>query len=108
MTEPSRDEAGFTICPHCWHLNPPTRLCGRCFADTSTVLQESGGKRWTAAAQSPMPVRAGGRLSRVQRALLFGAVVLFALSQIALALAPASRAPREPAPAPQGRLPGRG
>jgi hypothetical protein len=35
-----------------------------------------------------MPVRVGGRLSPRQRWLLLGALVLFALSQVALALAP--------------------
>ena len=78
----------FVICPHCWHLNPPSRICAGCFADMTTRLQETGGKRWTAAAQSPMPVRVGRRLSPRQRVLLLGALVLFALSQIALALAP--------------------
>jgi hypothetical protein len=80
----------FVICPHCWHVNPPARMCAGCFADMGTLLQETGGKRWTAAAQGPMPVRAGGRLSRRQRWLLLGAVVLFAVSQIVLALAPAA------------------
>jgi hypothetical protein len=84
MTAPGPD---FVVCPHCWHLNPPARLCARCFADMGTLLQESGGKRWTAAAQSPMPVRGGGGLSRRQRWVLLGAVVLFAISQVALALA---------------------
>ena len=84
-------DSDFTICPHCWHLNPAAALCGRCFADMRTVLQESGGKRWTAAAQSPMPVHAGRRLSRSQRMLLLGAVLLFALSQVAVALIGATR-----------------
>lgn len=75
----------FVVCPHCWHLNPPARMCAGCFADMTTLLQESGGKRWTAAAQSPMPVRVGRRLSRAQRALLLAALVLFALSQVAIA-----------------------
>ncbi|MBW3630238.1 MAG: hypothetical protein KY464_13190 [Gemmatimonadetes bacterium] len=82
-------ESSFVICPHCWHLNPPSRICAGCFADMTTRLQETGGRRWTAASQSPMPVRAGGRLSQRQRWLLLGALVLFAVSQVALALAPA-------------------
>ena len=80
--------ADFSICPHCWHVNPLSRLCARCFADMTTVLQETGGRRWTAPAQSPMPIRGGRRLSRRQRGLLLGAVVLFALSQLAITLAP--------------------
>ena len=86
MSDASPD---FVICPHCWHLNPPSRICAGCFADMTTRLQETGGKRWTAASQSPMPVRVGARLSQRQRWLLLGAVVVFALSQVALALAPA-------------------
>ena len=78
----------FVICPHCWHLNPPSRICAGCFADMTTRLQETGGRRWTAPAQSPMPVRVGGRLSQRQRWLLLSALVLFALSQVALALTP--------------------
>ena len=88
-------DADFTICPHCWHLNPPASVCARCFADMRTVLQESGGMRWTAAAQSPMPVRAGRRLSRRQRMLLLGAVLLFALSQVAVALMGATHGGRQ-------------
>ena len=84
----------FSICPHCWHVNPPARLCARCFADMTTVLQETGGRRWTAAAQSPMPVRAGRRLTRRQRALLLSAVVLFALAQLmTFAAAPSATSP---------------
>ena len=88
----------FVICPHCWHLNPPSRICAGCFADMTTRLQETGGKRWTAPAQSPMPVRVHGRLSQRQRMLLLGALVLFAVSQVALALAPVwSQRPAPPA-----------
>lgn len=92
----------FVICPHCWHLNPPSRICAGCFADMTTRLQETGGKRWTAAAQSPMPVRVGGRLSPRQRWLLLGALVLFALSQVAGALAPVW----SPRPSPVRQTPG--
>ena len=77
----------FAVCPHCWAVNPPSRYCARCLADMTLLLQESGGRRWTAAAQSPMPVRVGGRLSRRQRMVLLGALVLFGFGQVALALA---------------------
>jgi hypothetical protein len=77
----------FVVCPHCWHVNPSSRYCARCMADMTLVLQESGGKRWTAPAQSPMPVRVGGRLSPWQRRILLGMVVLFALGQVAVAMA---------------------
>jgi hypothetical protein len=57
---PERDV--LSVCPHCWEVNIRAhRLCGRCGADMHTVLQESGGLRWTAAVQSPVPVRGGGR-----------------------------------------------
>ena len=66
----------------------------------TTRLQETGGKRWTAAAQSPMPVRVCGRLSQGQRMLLLGALVLFAIAQVAIALAPGwSRRAAPPVPA---------
>ena len=92
-------DSDFIVCPHCWHLNPPSRICAGCFADMTTRLQETGGKRWTAPAQSPMPVRVHGRLSQRQRMLLLGALVLFAISQVALALAPAwSRRHAAPVP----------
>jgi hypothetical protein len=81
----------FTICPHCWHLNPASRICARCFADTRTLLQESGGRRLTAPAQSPMPVRGGRRLTGAQRWLLLGALVLFGISQVAVAIAAFTR-----------------
>jgi hypothetical protein len=67
------------------------------------LLQESGGRRWTAPAQSPMPVRAGGRLSRRQRWILFGAVVLFGVGQVALALAGEFWGPPPAATAGEGR-----
>ena len=53
----------FVVCPHCWAVNPPSRYCARCLADMTLLLQESGGRRWTAAVQSPVPVRAGARLT---------------------------------------------
>ena len=82
----------FVICPHCWQVNPLSRFCAKCLADMTLLLQESGGRRWTAAAQSPIPVRVGGRLTAWQRWVLFGAVVLFGIGQLALALAPAPSA----------------
>ena len=76
-----------SICPHCWEFNQPAgRLCGRCGADMRTVLQESGGLRLTAPVQSPVPVRARGRLSPGQRLALLGVVVLLLLSQVLGAL----------------------
>jgi hypothetical protein len=93
----------FVICPHCWHLNPASRVCARCLADMTTVLQESGGARWTAPVQSPVPVRAGRRLTRRQRAALLGVVVLFTLGQLALAFGGAPRPAPEPRPATDDR-----
>jgi hypothetical protein len=79
----------FAVCPHCWHVNGPTlRCCARCLADMGTLLQESGGRRWAAAVQSPVPVRVGHRLSRTQRAVIAGFVVMLALSQLAIGIAP--------------------
>ena len=80
MAEPT--ESDFTICPHCWQVNPRSRYCTRCLADMTLRLQESGGRRFTSAAQSPMPVRVRSRLTTRQRWLLFGAVVLFGLAQV--------------------------
>lgn len=77
------DESDFTVCPHCWQLNPPTRICSRCLADVTTVLQESGGHRWTAPVQSPVPVRMRRRLPRWQRMVLAGALLLYGLVQLA-------------------------
>jgi hypothetical protein len=89
MTRQSQEGgADFVVCPHCWQVNPPSRFCAKCLADMTLLLQESGGRRWTAAAQSPIPVRVGGRLSPWQRWVLFGAVILFGIGQLALALAP--------------------
>jgi hypothetical protein len=95
----------FVICPHCWHLNgPATRICLKCRADTTLVLQESGGGRWTAAVQSPVPIPGRRGLSRTQRAMLLGFVVLFALGQLMVAFAP-RRPVASPLPpvAPAGR-----
>lgn len=75
------------VCPHCWMVNPgPFRLCGRCGADMDTLLQESGGLRRTAPIQSPVPVRAAGRLSPIQRVLIGAFLVVLALSHLAFLL----------------------
>lgn len=93
----------FSVCPHCWHLNGGgARTCARCLADVTTLLQESGGRRWTAAVQSPVPVRVGHRLSRLQRWAVLGFVALLALAQLAVAFAPQRATPRASA-VPAGR-----
>lgn len=75
------------ICPHCWNVNAYAhRLCGRCGADMTLILQESGGLRATAAVQSPVPVRAAGRLSRWQRWVVLGFVALIFLGSMLGAL----------------------
>ncbi len=67
------------ICPHCWGLNPGgERLCGRCGADMTLLLQESGGLRRTAPVQSPVPVHV--RLGIVARAVLLLMTALLALA----------------------------
>jgi hypothetical protein len=79
----------FGVCPHCWHLNGPlSRVCLRCRGDMTLMLQESGGERWTAAVQSPVPVRGSSRLTFLQRAILLGLVVIFGIAQLLVALAP--------------------
>jgi hypothetical protein len=83
MTDPI--DPDFVVCPHCWQVNPRSRYCARCLADMTTRLQESGGRRFTSAAQSPMPIRVRSRLSTRQRWLLFGAVVLFGVAQVVAA-----------------------
>jgi len=47
------------------------------------ALQESGGLRLWAPVQSPVPVRAAGRLSRLQRAAVAGIVALLGLASLA-------------------------
>lgn len=81
--------SALSVCPHCWNVNRyAERLCGRCGADMTTVLQESGGLRLTAPVQSPVPVRVGRRLGLVQRLLLLGVLVVLALAQLASAFSP--------------------
>jgi hypothetical protein len=83
MTSP----ADFLICPHCWEFNQgPCRLCQRCGADPTTLLQESGGLRWTAPVQSPVPVARGRRLSRTQRIGAAACLLVLALGFVAGAL----------------------
>lgn len=89
-----------SVCPHCWNVNPNAlRLCGRCGGDMTTALQESGGLRRTAPVQSPVPVRTGGRLSRLQRLIVLGVIVFLALAHLAVAFAPQPARPAAPAPA---------
>jgi len=81
-----REPSGPSICPHCWEVNRRSyRLCGRCGADMTLLLQESGGLRRTAPVQSPVPVR-GRRLSRIQRLIVAAFAALIALSYVAGAL----------------------
>lgn len=65
-----------------------SRICLRCRADMTLRLQESGGERWTAAVQSPVPVAGGRPLSAIRRIVLFGIVVLFGVAQFLTAFAP--------------------
>lgn len=79
--------ASLAVCPHCWGVNPHAdRLCTRCGADMHMVLQESGGLRATAPVQSPVPVRVGNRLSRLQRALMLAFVVTLVAAQVLAAV----------------------
>ena len=105
------DSRPIAICPHCWEVNRRApRLCGRCGADMTLLLQESGGLRATAAVQSPVPVRVGARLSLVQRvlvlifaAILFAAQVMSAVHAAAWRLVPAYPDPAQnPATEPFG------
>ncbi len=81
------------VCPHCWGLNPGgKRLCGRCGADMTLVLQESGGLRRTAPVQSPVPVRVAGRLGVGARAVLLVMTALLALAWVAAPLVGGGRA----------------
>ncbi len=76
------------VCPHCWNVNlRAERLCGRCGADMTLALQESGGARRTAPVQSPVPVT-GARLSRGQRLLVLGFLALLALGQMIAVFGP--------------------
>jgi hypothetical protein len=98
----SRAIPDFAICPHCWHLNgPASRVCLRCRADMTLVLQESGGERWSAPVQSPVPVARALDLSRGRRAVLFGLALLVVLAQ-AIQIVGMSRIPRDGTP-PRGQ-----
>lgn len=80
-TAPDPSDA-LAVCPHCWMVNVQApRLCARCGADMTLVLQESGGLRATAPVQSPVPVR-GVRLSTVQRLLVVCFVAVLVLAQV--------------------------
>jgi hypothetical protein len=86
---PASAPAGGTVavCPHCWQVNVGgERLCGRCGADMTLLLQESGGLRRTPAVQSPVPVRVSGRLGPVTRALLLVLTVMLALAWLVVPL----------------------
>jgi len=75
------------VCPHCWGLNVGgERLCARCGADMTLLLQESGGLRRTPAVQSPVPVRVAHRLGVVTRALLLVMTALLALAWLVMPL----------------------
>jgi hypothetical protein len=97
----------FKVCPHCWEVNPhAVRLCGRCGADMTLVLQESGGLRHTAAVQSPVPVSVRSRLSVLQRVLLLGFVILLAIAHVIGALHLVSRRGHHlPQPLGTGQIP---
>ena len=91
--------SALSVCPHCWNVNRHAeRLCGRCGADMTTVLQESGGLRLTAPVQSPVPVRVGRRLGLMQRLLLLGVLALLALAPLASVFSPPSQRPAAAAP----------
>jgi predicted amidophosphoribosyltransferase len=105
------DSRPISICPHCWEVNRRApRLCGRCGADMTLLLQESGGLRATAAVQSPVPVRVGARLSPIQRilvlvfvAILFAAQIMSAIYAAAWRFMPTHRDPiQNPATEPFG------
>ncbi len=81
------------ICPHCWGLNVGgERLCGRCGADMTLLLQESGGLRRTAPVQSPVPVRGAARLGVAARAVLLLMTMLLALAWLVMPLVGGGRA----------------
>ena len=92
------------ICPHCWNVNPGKfRLCGRCGADMSLLLQESGGLRRVPAVQSPVPVGVSRRLRPGQRLVLMGFVLLLAAWYLLPLLGSRARVvPSVPSPAAQG------
>jgi hypothetical protein len=79
-----------------------SRICLRCRGDMTLMLQESGGERWAAPIQSPVPVGGGSRLTRTQRAIIFSFVVLFGVAQLLVAFAP-RQTPQAPTAIPGGR-----
>ncbi|HEX7050353.1 MAG TPA: hypothetical protein VF188_09145 [Longimicrobiales bacterium] len=90
------------VCPHCWNVERyALRLCSRCGADMTTVLQESGGLRATAPVQAPVPVRARGRLTLFQRVVVLGFAALLTLAAAIGVWAPGVYHPARPA-APAG------
>jgi hypothetical protein len=100
-----RTEGSLRVCPHCWNVNTHVlRLCGRCGADMSSALQESGGMRWSAPVQSPVPQPTGRRLPLWLRAILLLLVVLLVIARLVAPLV-TSIAMRHPAhqPAPVQR-----
>jgi hypothetical protein len=105
VTRPLRTPLGEdapAVCPHCWMVNPgPFVLCSRCGASMESHLQESGGLRRTAPAQSPMPVGAGARLGIVTRLVLGLCVAFLALGYLAylLPLPAGGERPVRPTPA---------
>jgi hypothetical protein len=90
----------FLICPHCWGVSPfARRLCERCGADPATVLQESGGLRWTAPVQSPVPVARGRPLTRAQRIGAAACLLVLAIGYVFGALGARAGVAFRPAPA---------
>jgi hypothetical protein len=100
MSDRAGSSASLLICPHCWNVNLyALRLCGRCGADMSTVLQESGGLRWAAAVQSPVPQPNSRPLSLWLRAFLLVLVALLGLARLVAPIVHAG-APRDAARVP--------
>ena len=73
------------------------QLCGRCGADMSTALQESGGLRWAAPVQSPVPQPNARTLSVWLRAVLLLLVALLAVVRLIAPVVHHAGAPREAA-----------
>lgn len=78
-----RVEGGLRVCPHCWNVNAHAlTLCSRCGADMNSALQESGGLRWAAPVQSPVPQPTSRRLPIWLRAFLLLLVALLAVARL--------------------------